>query len=171
MKRSIYLISFVMSTLFIHSAHADGYWGVSGSIVNVDNSSYNGNAINVGVFLGVDVSQIGSSPLAIEADINTTLIKGTGEVSTIDFDWSTQTTAVYAALRTGNEDYFKFKLGLHNTKTSVDFSNSSGSGTGTGLAYGIGIKLSNYEIGYTVLKGEDSDDADISLISLGYHFN
>ena len=170
MKRLLLITSMLTAMLFNHTAMANGYWGVSGSIVNVDSSNYDGNAINIGVFLGVDVSEIGSNPLAIEADINTTLLKGSGNVGSLDFDWGTQTTALYAAMRTGNDDYFKFKLGLHNTKTSVDFSNSSSSGTGSGLSYGFGLKFSDYEISYTVLKGEDSDDADISLISLGYHF-
>ena len=170
MKRFILLISIITSMLVTHNSLAEGYWGLSSSVVNVDNTAYGGNAINIGVFLGVDVSEIGSNPLAIEADINTTLIKGTGTVSSVGFKWSTQTTALYAAMRTGNDDYLKVKLGFHNTKTTVNLSGSAGSGSGNGLAYGIGFKFSDYEIGYTVLKGEKSSDADISLISLGFHF-
>lgn len=170
MKRFILLISIFTSMLFTQIAMADGYWGVKASVVDVDSSAYDGNAINIGVFLGVDVAELGSNPLAIEADINTTLIKGSGGTSPLDFDWGTQTTALYAAMRTGNEDYFKVKLGIHNTKTTVDFSGSSGSGTGSGLSYGFGLKFGEYELDYTVLKGEDSSDADISMISLGFHF-
>lgn len=170
MKRFILLISVVTSMLFTHTTMADGYWGLKGSLVNVDNSAYSGDAINVGIFLGVDVAEIGSNPVAVEVDINTTLIQGDGSLGATSFDWGTQTTALYAAMRTGNEDYLKFKLGLHNTKTTVDLSGSSGSGSGTGLSYGVSFKFSDYEIEYTVLNGEESNDADISMISLGFHF-
>lgn len=169
MKRFIFFISAV-TTLFAQSAMADGYWGVKAAIVNVDASVYSGNAINAGVFLGVDVAEIGSNPLAVEVDINTTLIQSDGNVGSTGFDWGTQTTALYAAMRTGNEDYLKFKLGFHNTKTSVETLGSTGSGSASGLSYGVGFKLGEYEIEYTVLKGEDSNDSDISLISLGFHF-
>ena len=169
MKRFIFFIS-VVTTLFTQSAMADGYWGVKAAMVNVDASSYSGNAINAGVFLGVDVAEIGSNPLAVEVDFNTTLIQGDGSLGATGFDWGTQTTAVYAAMRTGNEDYLKFKLGFHNTKTKVDILGSSGSYSDSDLSYGIGFKLGEYEIEYTVLKGISNNDSDISLISLGFHF-
>ncbi|MDH5601493.1 MAG: porin family protein [Gammaproteobacteria bacterium] len=171
MKQFILLVSLITTTLFSHSVMANGYWGIKAAMVNVDAAAYSSDAINVGIFLGVDVTEIGSSPLAVEVDFNTTLIQGDGSAGPIGFDWGTQTSAVYAALRTGNDDYLKFKLGLHNTKTSVELSGNTSSGSGTGLAYGISFKFSDYEIEYTVLNGEDSNDADISLISLGFHFN
>ena len=170
MKRLTTTLFLFTAVLFTQHVAADSYWGVKTSLVDVDASSYSGNALNVGVFIGVDVSQIGPNPLAIEADIGTTLIKGTGSVSSADFDWTTQTSALFASMRTGNDDYFKVKIGLHSTKTTAEFSSGTISGTGSGLAYGFGLKFSEYEVEYTVLKGEDSNDADISMFSLAYHF-
>jgi len=170
MKRFFIYTVVVTAILFTHNTMAEGYWGVKVGMVNVDSSAYSGDAMNAGIFLGVDVTEIGSNPLAVEIDFNTTLIQGDGNIGAIGFDWGTQTTAVYAAMRTGNDDYLKFKLGLHNTKTSVDLLGTTSSGSGTGLSYGISFKFSDYEIEYTALNGEDSNDADISMISLGFHF-
>ena len=172
MKRLTTALFLFTAVLFTpHVVAADSYWGIKTSLVDVDNSAFSSNALNVGIFIGVDVAEIGPNPLAIEADIGTTLVKGTGSVSSFDFDWGTQTTAIYAAMRTGNDDYFKVKFGAHHTVLTTEFSGGSpNSGSENGIAYGFGLKFGEYEVEYTVLKGEDSNDPDISMFSLGFHF-
>lgn len=156
-----YLLFLISSALLATNAMADGYWGVKGASVNVDNSAYN-SSFNIGAFFGADFTEIGSNPVALEVDITTKLIDG--KVS--GQNWNAQSSAVYAAMRTAKENYLKVKLGLHSTKTTV----SSSSSTGSGLAYGLGFGFSGYEIEYTILKGETSNDADINMLSVGYMF-
>lgn len=158
MKRFILFLTIITSAVFAHSVMADGYWGVKGGIFQFKNSGVT-SPINAGVFLGVDVAEIGANSIAIEGDINMSLIEG--KSSGINF--GLQTTALYVAMRTGSENFFKVKLGSHNTTTSVGSSNSSHSD----LSYGIGIGFDGYEIEYTILKGQTDD---VSLLSVGYHF-
>lgn len=161
MKRFILFFGLGTALLFTHAAMADGYWGVKGAIFQYKSSSVT-SPINVGAFAGVDVTELGSNPLAIEADITTSLIKGKSGGT----EFGQQTTAFYAALRTAKTEYFKVKLGTHNTTTSVGSSNSSYSA----LSYGIGFGFNDYEIEYTVLKAKNSSYDDISMISVGYRF-
>jgi len=156
-----YLLLLFSAALLATNAMADGYWGVKGASVNVDNSAYN-SSFNIGAFIGADFTEIGSNPVALEVDITTKLVDG----KVFGSDWNTQSSAVFAAMRTGKEDYLKVKLGLHNTKTTV----GSSSSTGSGLAYGLGFGFSGYEIEYTILKGETSSNADINMLSVGYMF-
>lgn len=161
MKRLILLLSICTTSFFSHSALAGAYFGVEAASVQVDNAAYS-SSLNVGVFLGADFTEIGSNPVAFEVDISRKLSDG----KVAGFNWSTQTNALFAAMRTGNEAYLKVKLGVHSTETTV----SSSNGTSEGLAYGLGFGINNYEIEYTVLKGKNSSDTDINLISVGYRF-
>lgn len=161
MKRFILLTGLCTSLLFAQSASADGYWGVNGGIYQFKNSSTT-SPINIGVVLGADVSEIGSNPLAIEGFLNTSIIKGKASGN----NFSLQTSALYAAMRTGKDDYFKLKLGMHSTTTAVGSSNASESA----LSYGIGFGFSDYEVEFTVLKGKTNSNSDLNLITVSYLF-
>lgn len=161
MKKFILFLSLFSFGLFTSNVMAEGYWGVKGASVNVDSSGYS-SSFNIGAFIGADFTEIGSNPVALEVDYTTKLIDG--RVSGLN--WSAQTTAVFAAMRTGKEGYLKVKLGLHTSTTTVNGANGSGSG----LAYGLGFGLAGYEVEYTIFKGETSSDADINMLSVGYMF-
>ena len=161
MKNFILLLSLVSFGLFTTNAMAEGYWGVKGASVNVDSSGYS-SSLNIGAFIGADFTEIGSNPVALEFDYTTKLIDG--KVSGLN--WSAQTTAVFAAMRTGKEGYLKVKLGLHSSTTNVN----GATGSGNGLAYGLGFGLAGYEIEYTIFKGETSSDTDINMLSVAYMF-
>jgi len=160
MKKFLYLLG-VCALAFTHAAKADVYVAVKGMTVNVDNAAYS-DGLNVGAMFGVDFTQLGSNPVALELDFNTVLDEG--KVS--GTKWDTQTTAVYAAMRTGSDVYLKAKLGFHSTKTTV----GAASGTTSDLAYGFGVGFSDYIIEYTILKPETSAGSDITLLSFGFLF-
>ena len=163
MLRIIFFVSICTSIFIPQALLAESYWGAKVATVSVvDNSAFS-NSLNVGVFLGADFTKLGSNPVALEADISSKI--SDGKIS--GTKWNIQSTALYAAMRTGDSDYFKFKLGAHSTKSTT----VAGSGTGQGLSYGFGVGFDNYVIEYTVLMGETSSDSDFNLISFGYQFN
>ncbi len=161
MKNFTLLLSLFSFALFTTNVVAEGYWGLKGASVNVDSSGYS-SSINVGAFVGADFTEIGSNPVALEFDYSTKLIDG--KVSGLN--WDAQTSAIFAAMRTGKEAYLKVKLGLHSSATTVN----GAKGTGSGLAYGLGFGIAGYEVEYTIFKGKTSSDADINMLSVGYMF-
>lgn len=161
MKRLLFLLSLFTASLFSTSLFAQGYIGVKGSSVTTENSAYK-SSLNVGLFFGADLNSIGSNNVALEVDLSAKLSDGT----VYGTKWSTQTSAIFAALRTAGDTYLKAKLGIHDTKTTV----GSGKGSLTGIAYGLGFGFGNYELEYTVLKAEKSNELDINLFSVGYRF-
>lgn len=163
MKRFIFLISLISATLFTQSSMAEGYWGLKASTVDLDANNYS-NTLNIGVFVGAEFAQAGSNIISLEGELTTSLIDGDTPISGID--WSVQTMAIYAAMRTGNETYVKLKAGLLDRK--ITFSTVSGSSSDSGLSWGVGIGFSDYEIEYTFFDGDGS--SDLSMISLGYMF-
>lgn len=161
MKHLLLLLTLLSTTLFSTTIFAEGYFGVKGASVSKENSAYQ-SALNVGVFFGADFTSLGSNNIAMEVDLSAKLSDGT----VLGSKWSSQTSAVFAAMRAGTDTFIKVKLGLHETKTTV----ASSSGSETGLAYGLGFGFGNYELEYTVLKAEKSTGLDTNLFSVGYRF-
>lgn len=166
MKHFILIISILASALFSNSVLAEGYWGVKAASVNVDNSSYNKDAINVGVFVGAEFAQAGSNIISLEGEFTTSIVDGGTTIASID--WSVQTLALYAAMRTGNETYLKVKAGLLDREITLSSPGASISGSDSGFSWGAGVGFNGYEIEYTFIDGDGG--ADLSMISLGYIF-
>lgn len=171
MKRFILLISLSAMALFTHSATAEGmYFGVKGGVFQYKEQTgvETKSPINIGVFFGADVFNIGSSIVAVEADINTSAVKGEYNVTGFgDFDLNQQTSAIYMALRTDQEDFFKAKVGYHATTFTIGDNDPADS---SALSYGIGFGVAGYEVEYTIFAPETSDGDNFSMISVGYRF-
>ena len=152
------------SAALIASAHAEGYFGAKAIKSDVDSSAYD-SALDIGIFLGADFATLGSNTISLEGELTTTIIDGSVGSS----DWSLQTFALYAAMRTGKDTYLKIRGGYMDREITVS---PGGSNSDTGFAYGIGFGFpaagSTMEIEYTVYNGGSS--ADITMLSLGYLF-
>ena len=169
MKRFILLISLSAMALFTHSAAAEGmYFGVKGGVFQYKETAgqETKSPINLGVFFGADVFNVGSSIVAVEADITTSAVKGEVTFGSTSVDLTQQRSALYMALRTDQEDFFKAKIGYHSTATTFDGTEE----TESALSYGIGFGVAGYEVEYTIFAPEDSDGDNTSMISVGYRF-
>lgn len=162
MKRFTLIISIFIASLLSSVASAEGYWGAKAASVDVDTNGYS-NALNVGLFVGAEFAQAGSNIVSLEGELTTSIIDGDTNISGIDY--SIQTLALYAAMRTGSETYLKVKAGILDR--DVTFS-TGGSNTDSGLSWGVGFGFNSYEIEYTFFDGDG--DADISMLSVGYLF-
>ncbi len=160
MKKLHVLLIAAASLLLTQVTSAEGYWGIKAASTNTG-ASGSSSAINAGVYLGADFMELGSSPVAAELDISTRLLDGKVGGN----NWGTQTMALYAAMRSGSDSFFKLKLGYHSSTITVNSSNTSTSG----LAYGIGFGFDSYEIEYSLLTASNSADA-LTMISVGYTF-
>lgn len=165
MKRFILLISFLASALFSNAALAEGYWGAKVAMVDIDANNYD-NALNLGIFVGAEFAQSGSNIISLEGELTTSLIDGDANVAGVD--WSVQTLAVYAAMRTGTEAYLKVKAGFLDREITLSSAGGSASGSDSGFSWGAGFGFDNYEIEYTFIDGDGG--ADLSMLSLNYLF-
>jgi len=165
MKRIILIISLLTSSLFSGSVFSEGYWGAKVAQVDVDSNNYK-SALNLGIFVGAEFAQAGSNIISLEGELTTSIIDGDTNVAGID--WSVQTMALYAAMRTGKEVYLKVKAGFLDREITLSTAGASVSGSDSGFAWGAGIGFNNYEIEYTFIDGDGG--ADLSMISLGYLF-
>lgn len=163
MKRFMLIICILSSALVSQSVLAEGYWGAKVTTVDIDSNSYPTNTLNVGLFVGAEFAQAGSNIVSLEGELTTSLIDG--DTSIAGIDWTVQTFALYAAMRTGNETYLKIKAGILDREITLS---TGGSGSDSGLSWGAGIGFSNYEIEYTFVDGDGG--ADISMLSLAYMF-
>lgn len=163
MKRFTLIISLFAASLISNIASAEGYWGAKVSSIDVDSNFYTSNPINVGLFVGAEFGQLGSNIVSLEGEITTSLIDG--ETSSAGTDWSAQTLAIYAAMRTDKDTYLKFKAGILDREITLS---TGGSGSDSGLSWGVGFGFNNYEIEYTFFDGDGN--ADIGILSLGYLF-
>ena len=160
MKNLTLFICIFTFGLLTQTASADSYWGLKATSASVNDSAYS-DSVNLGVFVGADINKVGSAPIAVEGEITGTAVAG--EVSSVD--WTILTAAVYAAMRTGDDDYFKIKVGYLDS--SLEASGSTNKDY-SGLSYGIGFGFSNVEIEYTLTNGKNS--SDLSMISVAYLF-
>lgn len=158
------LLILVTGAALIATAHAEGYFGIKGIKSDVDLSAYD-SAFDVGIFLGADFATAGSNTISLEGEITTTIIDG----SVGSTDWSLQTFALYAAMRTGKDTYLKIRGGYMDRELSYS---PGGSNSDTGFAYGIGFGFpaggSTMEIEYTIYNG--GSNPDITMLSVGYLF-
>ena len=131
--------------LIAQAASAEGYFRAGGSSISGTGLTA---GINVGIVAGVDMMD----NVALELDIDTSLIKA--KASSIDVNY--QTSALYAAFRSGTGNYLKAKLGYHSTTSkATGFSANSWSA----IAYGIGMGFGDgYEVEYTHLAPETGSD-------------
>jgi len=162
MKRFILIISILASSLLSNAVLAEGYWGAKVATVDVDANGFT-NTLNIGIFVGAEFAQAGSNIVSLEGELTTSLIDGDTAISGIDY--SVQTFALYAAMRTGNETYLKIKGGILDREITLS---TGGSGSDSGLSWGVGFGFNNYEIEYTFIDGDNG--ADLSMLSLGYMF-
>lgn len=162
MNRFTLIISIFIASLISNAAFAEGYWGAKATSVDVDASGYS-NALNVGLFVGAEFAQAGSNIVSLEGELTTSIIEGDTNNSGIDY--SIQTLALYAAMRTGSETYLKVKAGILDREITLS---PGGSGSDSGLSWGVGFGFNSYEIEYTFFDGDG--DADISMLSVGYLF-
>jgi len=162
MNRFTLIISILAASLVGNIASAEGYWGAKAASVDVDANGYS-SALNVGLFVGAEFAQAGSNIVSLEGEITTSILDGDTNASGIDY--SIQTLALYAAMRTGKETYLKVKAGILDREITLS---TGGSGSDSGLSWGVGFGFNNYEIEYTFFDGDG--DADISILSLGYLF-
>ena len=162
MKRLTMYFFICVSIIFTQSTIAESYWGVKGINTKIDSPAYS-DAFNVGIFVGADFAQVGSNPVALEGEITTTLIPG--EVSNID--WDIDTFALYAAMRTGNENFLKVKAGY--LSSTVNFEGGSSTTDLSGLTFGFGVGFSGYIVEYTITDIKDSSDT-LNMLSFGYMF-
>lgn len=162
MNRFTLIISILAASLFSNAASAAGYWGAKAASVDVDANGYS-NTLNVGLFVGAEFAQAGSNVVSLEGELTTSIVDGDTNASGIDY--SIQTLALYAAMRTGKENYLKVKGGILDREITLS---TGGSGSDSGLSWGVGVGFNNYEIEYTFYDGDG--DADISMISVGYLF-
>lgn len=165
MKRFTLIMSLFAACLLGNAASAEGYWGAKVLSVDIDASGYS-NPINLGLFVGAEFGQLGSNIVSLEGEVTTSLIDGDTNVSGID--WSVQTFALYAAMRTGSDNYLKIKAGLLDREITLSTAGASVSGSDSGLSWGVGFGFNNYEIEYTFVDGDGS--SDLSILSLGYMF-
>lgn len=165
MKRFILIISILASALFSNSVLAEGYWGVKVATVDIDANNYS-NALNVGLFVGAEFAQAGSNIVSLEGELTTSLIDGDTNVAGID--WSVQTFALYAAMRTGKDVYLKIKAGLLDREITLTTAGASASGSDSGFSWGVGFGFNDYEIEYTFIDGDGG--ADLNMFSLAYMF-
>ena len=162
MKRFILIISILASSLLSNTVLAEAYWGAKVATVDIDANGYT-NTLNVGLFVGAEFAQAGSNIVSLEGELTTSLVDGDTNVAGIDY--SVQTFALYAAMRTGNETYLKIKAGILDREITF---NIPGSSSDSGLSWGVGFGFNNYEIEYTFADGDGN--TDLSMISLGYLF-
>ena len=162
MKRFTLIASIFAASLLCNTASAAGYWGAKAASVDVDANGYS-SALNIGLFVGAEFGQAGSNIVSLEGEVTTSLIEGDTNSSSVDY--SIQTLALYAAMRTGSDNYIKVKAGILDREISLS---PGGTGSDSGLSWGIGFGFNKYEIEYTFFDGDG--DADISMISVGYMF-
>lgn len=165
MKRFILIISILASSLLSNAVLAEAYWGAKVATVDIDANGYT-NPLNIGIFVGAEFAQAGSNIVSLEGELTTSLVDGDTNVSGID--WSVQTFALYAAMRTGNETYLKIKAGILDREITLSTAGASVSGSDSGLSWGVGFGFNNYEIEYTFIDGDGN--TDLSMLSLGYMF-
>ena len=163
MNRFLLIMSIFTASLFSNFASAEGYWGAKISSIDIDVNNYT-NTTNVGIFVGAEFGQLGSNIVSLEGEITTSIIDGDTNVGGVD--WEVQTLAIYAAMRTGTDNYIKVKAGILDRE--ITLSPSGATGSDEGLSWGIGFGFSNYEIEYTFFDGDGNTDS--SMISLGYLF-
>ena len=163
MKRFILLISILASALFSNAALAEGYWGTKVAMVDIDANNFD-KALNLGIFVGAEFAQSGSNIISLEGELTTSLIDG--DTSLAGVDWSVQTIAVYAAMRTGRDAYLKVKAGFLDSE--ITFSSVGATVSDSGFSWGAGFGFNNYEIEYTFIDRDGG--ADLSMISLNYLF-
>ena len=162
MNRFTLLIAVFATALLGNTASAEGYWGAKVSNVDIDANGYS-SALNVGLFAGAEFAQAGSNVVSLEGELTTSLIDGDTSSSAVDY--SIQTLAIYAAMRTAKENYLKIKGGILDREITLS---PGGSGSDSGLSWGVGFGFNNYEIEYTFFDGDGN--ADISMLSVGYIF-
>lgn len=162
MKRFTLIMSLFAASLLGNIASAEGYWGAKAASVDVDANGY-GNAINIGLLVGAEFGQLGSNIVSLEGELTTSIIDG--DISNTSNDYSVQTLALYAAMRTGSDKYLKVKAGLLDREITR---NSGAASSDSGLSWGVGFGFNKYEIEYTFFDG--GADADISMLSVGYLF-
>lgn len=165
MKRFILITSILASSLLSNAVLAEGYWGVKVATVDIDANGYT-TPLNIGLFVGAEFAQAGSNIVSLEGELTTSIIDGDTNVSSID--WSVQTFALYAAMRTGTETYLKIKAGILDREITLTTAGASASGSDSGFSWGVGFGFSGYEIEYTFIDGDGG--ADLNMISLGYMF-
>lgn len=161
MKRITLIIGILAASLLSNTASAEGYWGAKAANIDIDASGY-GSAINIGLFVGAEFAQAGSNIISLEGEFTTSIIDGDTNTSA---EYSAQTLALYAAMRTASDNYLKIKAGILDSE--ITYSNG-GSSNDSGLSWGIGFGFNNYEIEYTFVDLDG--DADASMISVGYLF-
>lgn len=161
MKRITLIMGILAASLLSNTASAEGYWGAKAASIDVDANGYS-RALNIGLFVGAEFAQAGSNIVSLEGEFTTSIIDGDTN-STIDY--SVQTLALYAAMRTGSDNYLKIKAGLLDRELALS---NGGSNSDSGLSWGIGFGFNKYEIEYTFFDGDG--DADISMLSVGYLF-
>ena len=162
MKRFNLIASIFAASLIFNTASAEGYWGAKVATVDVDANGYS-SALNLGLFVGAEFAQAGSNVVSLEGELTKSLIEG--DTSSSSTDYSVQTLALYAAMRTGSDKYIKVKAGILDREIALS---PGGTGSDSGLSWGIGFGFNKYEIEYTFFDGDGN--ADISMISVGYMF-
>lgn len=164
MNRFILVISIFAVSLLSNTASAQGYWGVKALSVGIDASGYS-NAFNGGLFAGAEFARLGSAKLAFEGEITKTILDGETDLKR---DWTIDTLALYAALRTEGDIYLKLKAGALNRDITTSIVNTPVSGSHSSLSWGVGFGFSNFEIEYTFIEG--AGETDLNMISLGFMF-
>lgn len=140
------------------------YGGIQVGQFSVDQSEFD-STNGVGVMLGYKVNNL----VSIEGVLTTTGEDGDLTVQGVQGDWDLNTSAVYAAIRSSGNLYFKGKLGYLHEKVNASIVGLSFSGSDSGVSYGVGAGWRigdglGLELEYTIIE----EDAD--FISLGVNF-
>ena len=159
-------IFLVVSCFISSTVMAEGYIGIKGAMIDVDNNAYNKDALNIGLLGGTDFMGSGNLTLSLEGELTITAMDGETSGGA---DWGMQTLGFFAAFRAGSDNYFKAKFGVHNSEVQVN--NASADDTGTAWGVGAGFKLGGggtLEIEYSMFEADGIPD--FNMISVAYLF-
>lgn len=143
---------FAISSVFANQDEEGLYIGAKISDLSIDLSSYT-DGDTTGFIMGYSFSPTSSIELE----------KNVYDVTLLGIDTEIDTFAVYYAVRTEGEMYFKYKLGYLNEAVS----NSIVSADDTGFSYGIGGGFNfgdlNFEFEFIQIE-KDSSSTNLNLI-------
>ncbi len=155
--KKILLINLLISVFAINSVFANEdenglYIGAKISDLSIDLSSYT-DADTTGFLLGYSFSPTSSIELE----------KSVYDVSLLGIDSEIDIFAVYYAVRTEGEKYFKYKLGYLNEAISNSFVSTDDSGFSYGIGGGLNFGKLNLEFEYVKVE-EHASSTNFNVI-------
>lgn len=175
-KTIITSLALVASLTAAAAAQAEGkiYVGAKLGLANSDLAGFSGDTLTAGVYGGYNMlgqdslfaANLNGGSLAVEGEVNTTVIKGK---TNFGAKWDIMSFGAYAAYRhpLSRDFYLKGKAGIVRYDIDLTAGALASTGTQTSLAVGIGA---GWKIGPGRIEADiTSYEGDMLVAGVGFH--